>query len=168
MKTRDATPENEHEALGAFTLEAIRPVRDFTARKTLEQAHAFAAGLAELVREAEREPEARQLLDELEGVGVTVIDVERTAQDALSLLELMADRDRKADVFHAAVRAAGQAERAMNERINGVARLLRVTLGGGSSALSRFGVPVEGEGAAHRARPLRKGSDAPPAKAVGT
>jgi hypothetical protein len=153
--------------LGAFTLETIRPVRDFTARKTLEQAHAFAVGLADIARAAEHDAEARRMLGELESVGISALDVERTANEALALIELMAERDRKADLFHAAVRAAGQAERTMYERLASVGRLLRVKLGDRSPALACFGVPVDAE-EARRVKSARPTTPAPAAKAVGT
>jgi hypothetical protein len=153
--------------LGAFTIETIRPVRDFTARKTLEQAHAFAAGLADVARAAEHDAEARRLLGELESVGISALDVERTANEALALIELMAERDRKADLFHAAVRAAGQAERTMYERLTSVGRLLRVKLGDRSPALARFGVPTDAAEDARRVKVARPAT-LPPAKAVGS
>jgi hypothetical protein len=126
-----------------FTLESIRPVRDFTARKTLEQAHAFVEGLVRLFRAAEGDEDAAVLVGELSAVGITANDAEQVAAQAVALIELMADRDRKADVFHAAVREAGQGERAMYERLSTLARLLRLRLGASSPALAHFGVPPE-------------------------
>jgi hypothetical protein len=133
--------ESPADAPGEFTLESIRPVRDFTARKTLEQAHAFAAGLAQIFTDTDEG--SRRVVRDLAGVGITAADAEQIAAQAMALIEVMADRDRKADVFHAAVREAGQGERAMYERLAGLARLLRLKLGNRSPMLARFGVPPE-------------------------
>jgi hypothetical protein len=135
------SPESPEGAPAAFTLESIRPVRDFTARKTLEQAHAFVEGVARVFADAGADEGAARLVRELAHVGVTAADAEQLAAQAVALIEVMADRDRKADVFHAAVREAGQSERAMYERLAGLARVLRLELGAGSPALSRFGIP---------------------------
>jgi hypothetical protein len=126
-----------------FTLESIRPVRDFTARKTLEQAHAFVEGLVRVFHRAEGDEDAELLVRDLSAVGITANDAEQLAAQAVALIDLMADRDRKADVFHAAVREAGQGERVMYERLSTLARLLRVHLGPSSPALACFGVPPE-------------------------
>jgi hypothetical protein len=126
-----------------FTLESIRPVRDFTARKTLEQAHAFVEGIARTFRDVETDPEAARLVRDLAGVGITAADAELLAAQAVALVEVMGDRDRKADIFQAAVREAGQGERAMYERLVALARLLRLKLGPASPSLARFGVPPE-------------------------
>ncbi len=53
----------------------------------------------------------------------------------------MADRDRKADIFQAAVREAGQGERAMYERLAILAQRAPRPLGATSPALANFGVP---------------------------
>jgi hypothetical protein len=147
MRIRQESPEDaraeEPPAREAFTLESIRPVRDFTARKTLEQAHAFVEGIVRIFNDAESDEEASRLVADLAGVGITVNDAEQLAAQAAVLIEVMADRDRKADVFHAAVREAGQGERAMYERLATLARLLRLQLGSTSAALTRFGVPPE-------------------------
>jgi hypothetical protein len=144
-------------ALAAFTPDAIRPVRDFTARKTLEQAHAFVAGLTRILEQAGADEADRALLAELTSVGITGADAEQLATDALALIERMADRDRKAEIFHAAVKEAGQGERAMYERLAALARVLRLKLGPRDPALTRFGVPAEAEGEAKpRAKPLGK------------
>lgn len=159
MKSTPDSPEDKSaltdEALDAFTLESIRPVRDFTARKTLEQAHAFATGLAGVARTAAGDDEARGLLAELARIGITPSDAELVAQQAIALMKTMADRDQKADVFHAAVKEAGQAERAMYERLASLARLLRGRLGARSPALATFGVPPD--------LPARTAADTAPA-----
>jgi hypothetical protein len=131
------------QACPRFTLESIRPVRDFTARKTLEQAHALVEGLVRVFHHAEGVEDAEILVRELSAVGITANDADQLAAQAVALIEAMADRDRKADVFHAAVREAGQGERAMYERLSTLARLLRVRLGPGSPALATFGVPPD-------------------------
>jgi|HubBroStandDraft_6_1064221.scaffolds.fasta_scaffold112707_2 hypothetical protein len=128
-------------ALSAFTPDSIRPVRDFTARKTLEQAHTFVAGLVALAREAERDEGARDLVRKLASVGITEADAQQIAAEAVALIAMMAERDREAEVFHAAVREAGQGERAMYERLAALARVLRVRLGDRSPALAKLGVP---------------------------
>lgn len=133
----------DHPAPDAFTLESIRPVRDFTARKTLEQAHAFVEGVVRLFQKAEHDEDAQQLVGELGAVGIGAADAEQLAAQAVTLIEMMADRDRKADIFHAAVREAGQGERAMYERLAALARLLRLQLGPTSPALANFGVPPD-------------------------
>ncbi len=147
MKITRETPESarggEHPARVAFTLESIRPVRDFTARKTLEQAHAFVEGIARTFHDRETDPDAARLVRELSRVGITADDAEQLAAQAVTLVGVMGDRDRKADIFQAAVREAGQGERAMYERLVALARLLRVQLGPTSPALERFGVPPE-------------------------
>lgn len=144
--TRDLpeeTPSEEVSAREAFTLESIRPVRDFTARKTLEQAHAFVEGIVRLFERAGDDEETRRLISDLGAVGITQGDAEQLAEQAVALIEVMADRDRKADVFHAAVREAGHSERAMYERLSVLARLLRIQLGATAPALANFGVPPE-------------------------
>src|SRR5689334_16593762 len=104
MKITRKSPENRPDADDAapaeFTLESIKTVRDFTARKTLEQAHAFVVGLANVLRDAEASEADRALLHDLESAGVTAHDAEQIAAQALALVALMADRDRKAEVFH--------------------------------------------------------------------
>ncbi len=137
-----------------FTLESIRPVRDPTARRTLEQAHAFVEGIARMLREATSSEDVARLVRELESAGITAAEAEHVATQALGLIELMADRDRKADVFHAAVRAAGQGERAMGERMAAITRQLRQRLGTTAPALANFGVPPDvPEDAKPRAKP---------------
>lgn len=159
MKITQDSPRNGRAASGAaldaFTLESIRPVRDFTARKTLEQAHAFVAGLTRLLSDAETDEGDRTLVAALASVGITRADAEQLAGDALALVERMNDRDRKAEIFHAAVKEAGQGERAMYERLAALARVLRLELGARAPALTRFGVPAEAEVEAKpRAKPL--------------
>ena len=161
MKITHDSPRNARAAggaaLGAFTLESIRPVRDFTARKTLEQAQAFVAGLTRILAEADTDEGDQALLADLASVGITAADAEQLAGDALALVERLADRDRKAEVFHDAVKEAGQGERAMYERLAALARVLRLKLGARAPALTRFGVPAEAEAEAKpRAKPLGK------------
>ena len=55
----------------------------------------------------------------------------------------MEERDRRAEAFHAAVRAAGEGERALYDRLSSFARLLRMALGPSSPSLVSFGVPPE-------------------------
>jgi hypothetical protein len=143
QESPEDAPTEEVPARDAFTLESIRPVRDFTARKTLEQAHAFVAGIVRLFRDAEHDEEAAALVADLVTVGITANDADQLAAQAVTLIDLMADRDRKADVFHAAVREAGHGERAMYERLSTIARLLRLQLGNTAPSLARFGVPPE-------------------------
>lgn len=128
-----------------FTPESIQRVRDFTARKTLEQAHAFVTGLSSLFGDADPDEPNRPLLEALESVGLGPHDVEQIATDALALMDLMADRDRKAEIFHAAVKEAGQSERAMYARLAMIARVLRGKLGNRSPDLEKLGVPPEPE-----------------------
>jgi hypothetical protein len=142
----------------ALTPESIQGVRDFTARKTLEQAHALVSGLVRIHDEATADEADRALAEDLESVGITAADAEQIAREALSLMELMADRDRKAEIFHAAVKEAGQAERAMYERLAAIARVLRAKLGSRSPALAKLGVPPDAD--VHKARPR------PPGKAI--
>jgi hypothetical protein len=146
-------PPVDGAALSVFTPDSIRPVRDFTARKTLEQAHAFVAGLVTLAREAERDPGARDLVRDLANVGITEADAAQIAAEAVALIAMMEERDREAEVFHAAVREAGQGERAMYDRLAALARVLRGRLGDRSPALAKLGVPPgEGEDAGPRLR----------------
>ena len=139
MRISQDSPEDDL----AFTLESIRPVRDFTARKTLEQAHAFVEGVTRMFRDAATSDDAEVLVRELAAVGITSADAELLATQARTLIEVMADRDRKADIFQAAVREAGQGERAMYQRLASLARVLRVRLGASAPALASFGVPPE-------------------------
>jgi hypothetical protein len=156
MKIRRESPESRPSP-EAFTLDVIKPVRDFTARKTLEQAHAFVTGLTRVLRDAESSEADGTLLRELQGAGIGARDAEQIAAQALSLIALMEDRDRKAEVFHAAVKEAGQGERAMYERLAALAQALRARLGGRSPALAKLGVPPEGGGDPKIARrPLGK------------
>jgi hypothetical protein len=127
----------------SFTLEEIRPVRDPMARRTLEQAQAFVEGVAHVLREATTDDAAAHLIEELASIGIGPSEADRVAREARELIELMADRDRKADVFHAAVRAAGQGERAMGERLAALTRQLRLRLGATAPELALFGVPPE-------------------------
>jgi hypothetical protein len=145
----------------AFTLASIRPVRDFTARKTLEQVHAFVEGVARIFREGDTDEESARLVRELARVGVTEADADQLAAQAIALVEVMADRDRKADVFQAAVREAGQSERAMYDRLAGFAHLLRHELGATSPALARFGIPPAAPEDA-------RGKGRPPAKPISS
>lgn len=140
MRISPESPENERDP---FTLESIRPVRDFTARKTLEQAHAFVEGLTHIFRDADSDETAQKLVRDLAAVGISQADAEQLSTQAVALIDLMADRDRKADIFHAAVKEAGQGERAMYEHLAGLARLLRLKLGATSPTLAKFGVPPE-------------------------
>lgn len=155
MKTPRNAPEDRQsvardEEPRRFTLESIQRVRDFTARKTLEQAHAFVTGLSSLYGDTEPNEANRALLAELGSVGFGPNDMEQIAADALALMDLMADRDRKAEIFHTAVKEAGQSERAMYARLATIARVLRDKLGNRSAGLSKLGVPPEPE---HADRP---------------
>ncbi len=153
----DDRARSERADRAAFTLESIRPVRDFTARKTLEQVHAFVDGIARIFRDAPTDEAAAGLVAELARLGVTAADADQLAAQAVALIDVMADRDRKADVFQAAVREAGQSERAMYDRLAGFARLLRLELGAASPALARFGIPPAApDDARARAKPPPK------------
>lgn len=138
-----ARDEQRADPAAAFTADSIQHVRDFTARKTLEQAHSFVAGLQRLFGETDPDDADRALRAELESVGISERDAEIIAQEALDLMDLMADRDHKAEIFHAAVKEAGQGERAMYERLAAIARVLRARLGGRSPGLSKLGVPPD-------------------------
>jgi hypothetical protein len=127
----------------AFTLEAIGAVRDFTARRLLEQAHALVTAIARLEGDAEPDDEDRALLRDLESAGITARDAGELATEALALIALIADRDRKADVFHEAVKQASRGERAVNERLASITRVLRARLGDRSPALAKLGVPPD-------------------------
>jgi hypothetical protein len=122
--------------------ESIAAVKDFTTRKTLEQAHAFARGLADVLQEAPSEGATRPLTKELTSAGFSLADAEQIAAEGVALIAVMEERDRRADAFHAAVRHAGDSERALYDRLSSLARLLRTKLGPSSPALVSFGVPV--------------------------
>jgi hypothetical protein len=141
--TAVARGEQRADAAAAFTSESIQRVRDFTARKTLEQALSFVTGLQRLFDESDPDEADRTLRAELGSVGISARDAEIIAHEALDLMDLMADRDRKAEIFHAAVKEAGQGERAMYERLAAVARILRARLGGRSPSLEKLGVPPD-------------------------
>jgi hypothetical protein len=130
------------EAPRGLTPESIAAVKDFTARKTLEQAHAFARGLAEVIYQAPREGEPGPLAQALTSAGISLADAEQIAAEGVALIAVMEERDRRADAFHAAVRAAGDSERALYDRLSSFARLLRMSLGPSSPALVSFGVPI--------------------------
>ena len=131
------------EAPSGLAPESIASVRDFTARKTLEQAHAFARGLADVLRDAPREgEETRPLAHALRSAGVGLADAEQVAAEAVALIAVLEERDRRAEAFQAAVRSAGESERALYDRLSSFARLLRTNLGPTSPLLASFGVPV--------------------------
>ena len=149
MNSPEETPADgslaacEAETGGAFTLESIQKVRDFTARKTLEQAHGLVTGIRRVLDEAGSAEEQGALLRDLELAGVGLREADEIAAAAVALMDLMADRDRKADAFHAAVKEAGQHERTMVERLASLSRALRAELGDQTAALS--GLPSVGE-----------------------
>ena len=124
--------------------ESIASVKDFTARKTLEQAHAFARGLADVLRDAPREEEekTRPLAHALRSAGVSLADAEQIAAEGVALIAVLEERDRRAQALEAAVRSAGESERALYDRLSSFARLLRENLGPSSPLLVSFGVPV--------------------------
>jgi hypothetical protein len=130
------------EALLGLTPESIASVKDFTARKTLEQAHAFARGLADVLHSAPRDGEPGALAQALISAGISLADAEQIAAEGVALIAVMEERDRRADAFHAAVRAAGDSERALYDRLSSFARLLRMKLGPSSPSLGSFGVPT--------------------------
>lgn len=130
------------EAPRALTPASIAAVKDFTARKTLEQAYAFARGLANALPAASRDDETRPLALSLDSAGISLADAEQIAAEALALIAVMEERDRRAEAFHAAVRDASDGERALYDRLSSFARLLRVSLGPSSPSLASFGVPV--------------------------
>jgi hypothetical protein len=130
---------------GALTLAAIAPVRDPTARRTLEQAEALIAGL----RRAHR-------LGTPAVVGVSAAEADALAREALDLIARMADRDAKADVFHAAVRVAGQSEQALRARVAALVKTLRRTLSATAPELADLGVPPDAvDVASVRTKPAR-------------
>jgi hypothetical protein len=138
----DASPTSIPAPFTGFTAEAIAAVRDFTARKTLEQSLAFAQGLAEVLRPGQGGARA-ELAEMLLGVGIYRSDAEQLAIEGAALIALIADRERKAEQHEAAVRAAAAKERALYERLVSFARLLRLKLGPTAPALACFGVPPE-------------------------
>ena len=121
--------------------ESIAAVKDFTARKTLEQAHAFARGLAGVLGGAPAE-ETRPLAQALESAGVSLADAEQIAAEGVALIAVLQERDRRAAALEAAVRCAGESERALYDRLSCFARLLRANLGPSSPLLASFGVPI--------------------------
>ena len=121
---------------------SIAAVKDFTARKTLEQAHAFARGLAGVLLDAPAGEETRPLAQALESAGVSLADAEQIAAEGVALIAVLEERDRRAEAFQAAVRSAGESERALYDRLSAFARLLRTNLGPSSPLLGSFGVPV--------------------------
>ena len=127
--------------MGGLTLESIASVKDFTARKTLEQARAFTRRLADVLHEAPREGEHGSLAQALISAGISLADAEQITAEGVALMDAMVDRDRHAEAFHAAARAAGEGERALYDRLSSFARLLRMTLGPSSPSLASFGVP---------------------------
>jgi hypothetical protein len=139
-----------------LTLAIIREVKDFTARKTLEQAHALVTGLAAVARGAESDEADRALLRDLAEAGITPRDAVELTLEAAALVERMADRDRKAEIFHAAVKEAGHRERAMYERLAALAKALRTRLGPDAPALAKLGVPGDAAESRPRARPAGK------------
>ena len=130
------------EAPRGLTTASIAAVKDFTARKTLEQAYAFTRGLVNALPAASRDEETRPLALALDSAGISLADAEQIAAEALALIAVMEERDRRAEAFHAAVRDAGESERALYDRLSSFARLLRMNLGPSSPALAGFGVPI--------------------------
>ena len=130
------------QAAPGLTPESIAAVKDFTARKTLEQAHAFTRGLVAALDTAPRQGEPRSLAQALSSAGISLADAEQIAAEGVALIAVMAERDRRAEAFHAAVRAAGDSERALYDRLASFARLLRMNLGPSSPSLASFGVPI--------------------------
>jgi hypothetical protein len=130
------------EAPRGLTPESIAAVRDFTARKTLEQAHAFTRGLLGALHPTSLDDAPRALALALDSAGISLADAEQIAAEGVALIAVMAERDRRAEAFHAAVRAAGESERALYDRLSSFARLLRMNLGPSSPALASFGVPT--------------------------
>jgi hypothetical protein len=132
---------------GDLTLAAIAPVRDPTARGTLEQAEALVTGLRRAARLGST-PAA-----------LTAADAEALAREALGLIACMADRDAKADVFHAAVRDAGQREQALRSRVHELVARLRAALGPTAPELADLGVApdahLDADLAPARAKPGR-------------
>jgi hypothetical protein len=125
-----------------FTAASIAAIRDFAARKTLEQSLAFAQGLAEVLRPGSDGAHG-EIAEALAGVGIYRSDAEQIAIEGAALVALIEDRDRKAEIFEAASRAAAAKERSLYERLGSFARLLRLKLGPSSPALACFGVPPE-------------------------
>jgi hypothetical protein len=130
------------EAALGLTPESIAAVKDFTARKTLEQAHAFTRGLVDALDTASRGGDTKPLALSLGSAGISLADAEQIAAEGAALIAVMDERDRRAEAFHAAVRAASDGERALYDRLSSFARLLRMTLGQSSPALTSFGVPI--------------------------
>jgi hypothetical protein len=131
------------QTLGELSREAIDHVTDRRARNTLEQAHALARGLAEIFLRPDESPTVTELAVELGGLGLGIDDAEQIVSESVALLEMLAERDRKAEIFHAAVMAASESERALYERIGSYTRLLRSKLGARAPALEQLGVPPE-------------------------
>ncbi|MEO7330044.1 MAG: hypothetical protein ABI193_15825 [Minicystis sp.] len=140
-----------------FTAASIATIRDFTARKTLEQSLAFAQGLAEVLGH-DGDGDRGEIAEALNSVGIYRSDAEQIAIEGAALMALLEDRDRKAELFEAASRAAAAKERSLYERLGSFARLLRLKLGPGSPALACFGVPPE----PGLAPPSRRSSMRPP------
>jgi hypothetical protein len=152
--------------LPGFTKDAIASIRDFTARKTLEQSHAFAQGLAEVLRPGNDNAQS-EVADALAGIGIYRSDAEHLALESLALMQLIAERDRRAELLEAAAAAAAERERSLYARLSSFARLLRLKLGPTSPALALFGVPSEpGPPPTLRARTLRPAAlePSPPSK----
>lgn len=135
-----ATPAEE--AHPGLTPQSIAAVKDFTARKTLEQAYAFTRGLTQALHTAPREGESSGLAQALDSAGISLADAQQIAAEGVALIAVMAERDRRAEAFHAAVRDAGDGERALYDRLSSFARLLRMKLGPSSPSLVSFGVPI--------------------------
>ena len=122
--------------------QSIAAVKDFTARKTLEQAHAFACRLADVLRDTPREEETRPLAHALQSAGISLADAEQIAAEGIALIAVLEERERRAEAFQVAVRNAGESERALYDRLSSFARLLRTSLGPSSPLLASFGVPI--------------------------
>lgn len=138
-----------------LSTEDIQAVRDFTVRKTLEQAQAFIEGLSQLLGDADHDDDARALVGELDSVGITGKDIDVLAREGFALIEAAADRDRKAEIFHAAVKDAGRRERMLYERLSALARMLRLKLDGRAPALAKLGIPADGQAPTVKLPPAR-------------
>jgi hypothetical protein len=154
-------PATVAEALGGFTEEAIAKVDDVKLKASLEDARAFASGVAAVLLSTDQEDE--HLQEQLAKVQITMDDAVGMAADGVTLLEEIADRDDKADAYHIAVSHVQDTHAAVRQHLSSYTRLLQGKLGAKSQDLVRFGVKplVPGHRAATKAKTVPKGT--PPA-----
>ncbi|MEI7892032.1 MAG: hypothetical protein WCI05_03010 [Myxococcales bacterium] len=133
-------PTTVEEALGGLTEASIKGVTDAGTRATLEEAYAFAKGVASVYLADPSDPDTAYLISKLTEIHVDLADAVGVAGDAAHLIEEAADRDAKATSYHIAVGHVAESQSTIDKHLSSVAYLLRGKLGAKNPALLQFGV----------------------------